>query len=49
MSGRNNEKLTLWRESIKEYCASKNTTYKVPKKGSKEYDEVKKIYNNKLH
>ena len=42
-----NPKLTLWTSSVREYCDKKKCTYKVPKKGTPEYDAVKKIYNKK--
>ena len=41
------EKLALWRDSIKIYCEKHNCAYKVPKKGSKEYQSIKKIYAKK--
>ncbi len=41
------EKLALWRESIKEYCNHKNIPYKVPKKGTKDYTAIKKIFAKK--
>ncbi len=41
------EKLKKWTESVKEYCEMKGVAYKVPKKGSKEYTAIKKIYAKK--
>lgn len=43
-----NPKLKLWTDSIKTYCEKKGTGYKVPKKNTKEYTEIKKIYNAKI-
>lgn len=42
-----NPKLKLWTDSIKEYCAKKKCVYHVPKKGTTEYNEVRKIYLKK--
>lgn len=42
-----NIKLTMWRESVSEYCNKKKIPYKVPKKDTVEYTAIKKIYANK--
>ncbi len=42
-----NEKLKMWTESVKEYCEKTGSVYRVPKKGSKEYTAIKKIYAKK--
>ena len=42
-----NPKLKLWTDSIKEYCNKKKCTYKVPTKGTADYDAVRKIYLKK--
>lgn len=42
-----NEKLKLWSDSIKEYCEKSGKKYQVPRKGSHDYCEVKKIYAKK--
>ena len=39
--------IQLWTESIKEYCSKHDCKYKVPRKGTPMYTEVKKIYERK--
>lgn len=40
-------KLKIWTESVKEHCG--DSKYKIPKKGTKEYDAVRKIYERRLN
>lgn len=42
-----NAKLSMWTASVKEYCEKKGTVYKVPKKDTKQYREIRKIYDKK--
>lgn len=42
-----NNGLKLWQESINEYCSRNNSKYTVPKKGTTNYAEIKKIYDKK--
>jgi hypothetical protein len=44
-----NNKLQLWRDSIAEYSDANGLKYIVPKKGTKEYTGVKKIYEAKCN
>lgn len=39
--------LKLWQESISEYAKNTNSNYTIPKKGTTNYNEVKKIYDKK--
>ncbi len=43
-----NQALTLWRQSVTEYCSSHNMKYTIFKKGTKDYTAVKAIYEKKL-
>ena len=42
-----NNHLKLWQESINEYCLKNNSKYTIPKKGTTNYAEIKKIYVKK--
>ncbi len=43
-----NKALTLWRESVTQYCAAHNLKYTIFKKGTAHHSAVKKIYENKM-
>jgi len=40
--------LSNWHDAIREYSKINNIKYKIPKKGSTEYNEIKKIQNSMI-
>ena len=40
-----NSSLTQWRKCVEDYYKNKGESYKIPRKGTKDYDEIKKIYS----
>lgn len=39
--------LELWRETVSDYYKNKGKTFHVPKKGTDDYDKIKKIYDKR--
>lgn len=40
-----NASLTRWRMCVHDYYKNKGEPYKIPRKGTKDYEEIKKIYS----